>query len=216
MRALARSASTTTSSVSDSSVVLGNEIHIAKEGLDPCLRNQLLRLAAFQNPEFYKAQVMRLSTYDKPRVIACAEDHPRHIGLPRGCLDDIHQMLTDVGVRAVVRDERCGGRRLGVQFHGELRREQKTAAEAMLAHDTGVLGATTAFGKTVVAAWLIAERGVNTLVLVHAAARSVDRAPLSLPRHRAKVDRSNRRRQIHTHRAHRCWHHSESGQERRC
>ena len=37
----------------------------------------------------------------------------------------------------------------------------------MLAHDTGVLAATTAFGKTVIAAWLIAQRGVNTLVLVH-------------------------------------------------
>jgi superfamily II DNA or RNA helicase len=37
----------------------------------------------------------------------------------------------------------------------------------MLKHDTGVLAATTAFGKTVVAAWLIAQRGVNTLVLVH-------------------------------------------------
>ena len=56
---------------------------------------------------------------------------------------------------------------LDVAFHGELRPEQKTAARAMLAHDTGVLAATTAFGKTVVAAWLIAERGVNTLVLVH-------------------------------------------------
>ncbi len=57
-------------------LVLGNQIYIAKEGLHPGLRNRLLRLAAFQNPEFYKAQAMRLSTYDKPRVIACAEDHP--------------------------------------------------------------------------------------------------------------------------------------------
>ena len=63
----------------------------------PGLRNRLLRLAAFQNPEFYKAQAMRLSTYDKPRVIACAEDHPHHIGLPRGCLDDVRQALTDAG-----------------------------------------------------------------------------------------------------------------------
>ena len=39
--------------------------------------------------------------------------------------------------------------------------------DALLEHDTGVLAATTAFGKTVVAAWLIAQRGVNTLVLVH-------------------------------------------------
>ena len=52
-------------------------------------------------------------------------------------------------------------------FQGELRVEQEAAAKTMLSHDTGVLAATTAFGKTVVAAWLIAQRGVNTLVLVH-------------------------------------------------
>ncbi len=77
-------------------LVLGNQIYIAKEGLPPGLRNRLLRLAAFQNPEFYKAQAMRLSTYDKPRIIACAEDHPHHIGLPRGCLDDVRRTLTDL------------------------------------------------------------------------------------------------------------------------
>src|SRR2546426_999084 len=55
-------------------LVVGNEIYIAKDGLPPGLRNRLLRLAAFQNPEFYKAQAMRLPTYDKPRIIGCAED----------------------------------------------------------------------------------------------------------------------------------------------
>jgi len=148
-------------------LVLGNQIYIAKEGLHPGLRNRLLRLAAFQNPEFYRAQAMRLSTYDKPRVVACAEDHPHHIGLPRGCLDDVRRALTDLGVRTTVRDERHNGSRLDVSFRGELRREQKAAADAMLRHETGILAATTAFGKTVVAAWLIAQRGVNTLVLVH-------------------------------------------------
>jgi hypothetical protein len=59
-------------------VVLGNQIYIPKQGLNPGLRNRLLRLAAFQNPEFYKAQAMRLSTYNKPRVVACAEDLPHH------------------------------------------------------------------------------------------------------------------------------------------
>ena len=58
-------------------LTLGNQIYIAKEALPPALRNRLIRLAAFQNPEFYKAQAMRLSTYDKPRIIACAEDHPQ-------------------------------------------------------------------------------------------------------------------------------------------
>ncbi len=148
-------------------LVLGNQIYIAKEGLHPGLRNHLLRLAAFQNPEFYKAQAMRVSTYGKPRIIACAEDHLRHIGLPRGCLEDVCQALSDAGVCPVIRDERYGGRPLAVTFHGSLRPEQQAAAEAMLGHDIGVLAATTAFGKTVVAAWLVAQRGVNTLVLVH-------------------------------------------------
>jgi superfamily II DNA or RNA helicase/very-short-patch-repair endonuclease len=148
-------------------LVLGNEIFIAKETLSPQLRNRLIRLAAFQNPEFYKAQAMRLATYDKPRVVACANDYPRHIGLPRGCFDDLCKLLSDLEIKYTVRDERELGAPLLVTFQGELRHDQKIAAEAMLAHDTGVLSATTAFGKTVVAAWLVAKRAVNTLVLVH-------------------------------------------------
>jgi superfamily II DNA or RNA helicase/very-short-patch-repair endonuclease len=148
-------------------LVLGNQIYIAKEGLNPGLRNRLLRLAAFQNPEFYRAQAMRLSTYNKPRVVGCAEDLPHHIGLPRGCLDDVRKLLAELGVSMVIRDERHHGSSLEVTFQGELRREQKAAADALLRHETGVLAATTAFGKTVVAAWLIARRGVNALVLVH-------------------------------------------------
>ena len=148
-------------------LILGNQIYIPKDALPPALRNRLIRLAAFQNPEFYKLQAMRLPTYDKPRIIACAEDHSKHLGLPRGCLDEVRQTLSDLNIKAVVRDERNPGQPLKATFQGELRPEQTVAAKAMLAHDTGVLAATTAFGKTVVAAWLIAQRGVNTLVLVH-------------------------------------------------
>ncbi|MCY2996371.1 MAG: DEAD/DEAH box helicase family protein [Planctomycetota bacterium] len=148
-------------------LTLGDQIYIAKDQLPPGLRNRLLRLAAFQNPEFYKAQAMRLPTYDKPRIIGCAEDHAQHLGVPRGCLEDVEQLLSDLDIATAIRDERCVGTPLNVEFHGELWSEQETAARAMLAHDTGVLSATTAFGKTVIAAWLIAKRGVNTLVLVH-------------------------------------------------
>jgi superfamily II DNA or RNA helicase len=148
-------------------LVLGDQVYIAKDQLPPSLRNRLLRLAAFQNPEFYKAQAMRLPTFGKPRIIACAEDHPQHIGLPRGCLDEVQGLMADLGVPTSIRDERCTGIPLAVQFHGNLRPEQECAARTMVAHETGVLSATTAFGKTVVAAWLIAQRGVNTLVLVH-------------------------------------------------
>lgn len=148
-------------------LILGNEIYISKEFLPPGLHNRLLRLAAFQNPEFYKTQAMRLPTYGTPRIIGCAEDYPHHIGLPRGCLEDLTAFLIDLNIRPVLRDERCSGTPLNISFNGELRTEQKAAAEALASHDIGVLSATTAFGKTVVAAWLIAERHVNTLVLVH-------------------------------------------------
>jgi superfamily II DNA or RNA helicase/very-short-patch-repair endonuclease len=148
-------------------LVVCNEILIEKQGLPPALHNRLIRLAAFQNPEFQRAQAMHLSTYGKPRIVSCGQDYPHHIGLPRGCLDQVLQLLTDLNVAPIIRDERFSGRPIAAAFHGELRPDQQAAAEAMLAHDTGVLSATTAFGKTVIGAWLIAQRRVNTLVLVH-------------------------------------------------
>ena len=148
-------------------VVLGDQVYIRKAELLPPLRNRLIRIAAFQNPEFHKAQSLRLSTYEIPRIVACAEDLPEHVGLPRGCLPEVEGLLKSLGIRTVVRDERFAGRPLACTFHGELRADQKAAADALMEHDIGVLAATTAFGKTVVAAWLIAARGVNTLVLVH-------------------------------------------------
>lgn len=148
-------------------LVLGDGVYVATAALPPALRNRLLRLAAFQNPEFYKAQAMRLPTYEKPRIIACAEEHSNHICLPRGCLDELLRLFSELRIEPVVRDERCEGSPLDVAFCGKLRPEQQAAADALLAHDTGVLSATTAFGKTVVAAWLIVQRGVSTLVLVH-------------------------------------------------
>lgn len=148
-------------------LVLADQIYIEKEPLAPGLRNRLLRLAAFQNPEFYRAQGMRLPTYDKPRIIACAEEHAKHFALPRGCLDEVKALFAGLKIDVSVRDERCRGTPLALSFAGTLRAEQQAAAEALLRHDTGVLSATTAFGKTVVASWLIARRDVSTLVLVH-------------------------------------------------
>ena len=148
-------------------LTLGDQIYLEKERLPAVLRNQLLRVAAFQNPEFYHAQAMRLPTFDKPRIIACAEEYDHHVALPRGCIEEVQCLLSDLQIEVDIRDERYAGTPLGVAFQGQLRPEQQVAARALLAHDIGVLSATTAFGKTVVAAWLIAQRGVNTLVLVH-------------------------------------------------
>jgi len=148
-------------------VVLGDHVYLRKAGLTPALTGRLLRLAAFQNPEFYRAQAMRLNTFGKPRVICCAEDRPAFLVLPRGCLEALCSLLKENGIRAGIQDEREHGTPLDVRFRGELRPEQERAAKAMLAHETGVLAAGTAFGKTVLAAWLIAQRGVNTLILVN-------------------------------------------------
>ena len=149
------------------SVTLANLIYFEKAHLPQSLANRLIRLAAFQNPEFYKAQAMRMSTWDKPRVIGCAESFPNHIGLPRGCLDAALELLTDNGIRCDMTDERFAGEKLHVAFAGTLRLDQESAVAAMMPHDAGVLCAPTAFGKTVTAAAMIARRGINTLVLVH-------------------------------------------------
>jgi superfamily II DNA or RNA helicase len=148
-------------------LVRNNLVYVEKEGLPSALLNRLHRLAAFQNPEFYRAQAMRLSTFGKPRVIRCAEEFPRHVALPRGCLDEVNALFKSHQVAVQLDDQRFVGKPIEVSFHGQLRAEQTAAAKAMLAHDDGILCATTAFGKTVVAAWLIAARKVNTLVLVH-------------------------------------------------
>jgi superfamily II DNA or RNA helicase len=148
-------------------VVLGNQVYIDRSKLPPVLVNRIARLAAFQNPEFYAAQAMRLPTFGKPRIISCAELFSKHVALPRGCLDDLMGLLGDAGIAAELRDERQQGQPLAARFLGELTPEQTEAAAALLTHETGVLAAATAFGKTVVAAKMIAARERNTLILVH-------------------------------------------------
>ena len=148
-------------------ITLSNLIYFEKSQLPQALANRLIRLAAFQNPEFYKAQAMRFTVWDKPRVIGCAENYPNHIALPRGCLEPVQALLGDNNIRSELRDERFAGEKLDVNFVGTLRLDQEAAMAAMLRHDAGVLCAPTAFGKTVTAAAIIAHRGANALVLVH-------------------------------------------------
>lgn len=148
-------------------IVRANLIYIEKQGLPPAMLNRLLRVAAFQNPEFYKAQAMRLPTYAKPRVIACGEDFPTHIAVPRGCLSDVLALLRTHHILPETRDERFAGNPIEAEFDVQLRPVQEEAVGEVSKHDEGILCAPTAFGKTAVAAWLIAKRKVNTLILVH-------------------------------------------------
>ncbi|MCC6175578.1 MAG: DEAD/DEAH box helicase [Chloroflexi bacterium] len=148
-------------------MVRANRLFIEKRALSPVLINRLRRLATFQNPEFYRAQQLRLSTFGKPRLIDCSEDLPSHLAVPRGCLDEVITLAETNGIAVSVTDERHGGTAIQAPFRGELRPKQLEAAEVLAAADTGVLCAPTAFGKTVIGAWLIARRQVNTLVVVH-------------------------------------------------
>jgi superfamily II DNA or RNA helicase len=148
-------------------LVRANLLYVEKKDLPSAMQNRLLRLAAFQNPEFYKAQAMRLSTFDKPRVIACGEDLANHIALPRGCFSDLLALLEAHRIKPLIQDKRFAGTPIDVDFHGQLRPLQEEAVANIVVHDEGILCAPTAFGKTAVAAWLIAARKVNSLILVH-------------------------------------------------
>ena len=147
--------------------VLAQRLFVDKAGLPSPLLNRIKRLAAFQNPEFYKKQSLRLSTAMTPRVIACAEDLPEHVGLPRGCRADLEVLLRECGISLQIDDRRFAGHPLALTFAGTLTPVQQRAADAVLSQDIGMFVAPPGAGKTVVGAYLVAERRCNTLILVH-------------------------------------------------
>ncbi len=148
-------------------LVRANMLYVLKTGISQGALNALKRLAAFKNPAFYKAQAMRLPVYNKPRIISCSDETNEYLCLPRGCEEEVKTLLNEVGVDAALEDKSNHGREIHATFKGKLRDEQRRAAIELLKFDYGVLAAATAFGKTVVAAKLIAERKTNTLVIVH-------------------------------------------------
>ena len=147
--------------------VLSQRLYVEKTRLPSPLVNQIRRLAAFQNPEFYKKQNLRLSTALTPRVISCAEDQGKYVSLPRGCLDDVQTVLQAYKCRLELEDLRCVGKPIEATFLGELTEAQQQAAQAIVTYDSGVVVAAPGFGKTVLGIYLIARRSCNTLILVH-------------------------------------------------
>lgn len=151
-------------------LTLSNLIYLDKAGFSQAALNMLKRLAAFPNPEFRAKQTMRLPVYGTPRILDCGYEDDAYIGLPRGCQDTLMELLEQYNVPIATEDKRCNGKAIDVAFNGTLRSEQEPAAQALLVEDMGVLSATTAFGKTVIGAYLIGRQKVNTLVLVHSSA----------------------------------------------
>jgi superfamily II DNA or RNA helicase len=148
-------------------LVIANRIYVKANGLPSVLLNQLKQLAAFQNPEFYKRQNMRLSTFLTPRVISCSEILDDYLSIPRGCLEDIACLLDEYSVKVDIKDKRTAGKKTKFKFFGELSKEQELASRGVLKNETGVFVAPPGMGKTVIAIYTIAKRKTNTLILVH-------------------------------------------------
>ena len=148
-------------------LIRSNMLYIPLLGFSAKVVNHLKRIASFKNPDFYARQGMRLSTYNIPRIISCAEMDEDYIALPRGCEDAVIALFEGYQVACRMEDKTNHGENITVKFKGELREEQKAAITSLTARNNGILNATTAFGKTVTAVGLIAERKVNTLILVH-------------------------------------------------
>jgi superfamily II DNA or RNA helicase len=148
-------------------LVVSNLIYVEKIGLPSALLNKIKRLAAFQNPDFYKKQKLRLSTALPPRIICCTEEFPKHLGIPLGLMDELHGLLTKIGIKPEIADKSFAGTELKVAFHGQLSPIQEEAASKILSHNRGVLVAPSGSGKTVVGISILASRGVNTLILVN-------------------------------------------------
>jgi len=149
-------------------LTLANHVYLKLDEIPAPLAARLKRLASFSNPVFFKTQALRFSTHGIPRYISCARIEQGYLSLPRGCLDEATALLKEQNITVIFDDKRESGEKIeSLKFLGKLRKDQSKAVTAITKHDTGVLHAPTAFGKTVVAIGVIAKRKTNTLILTH-------------------------------------------------
>ena len=181
-------------------IIKADKLYIPLKAVSAKVLNHLKRIAAFKNPEFYNKQALRLSTYAIPRIISCFDITNEYLAMPRGCEDATRSFLNDNAVTYTITDKTNHGNKISVSFQGEEREEQLEAINALLPYTNGILHATTAFGKTVTAAAIIARKKVNTLILVHSKAllkqwhdRLTEFLNIDYPKHEEKNKRGRRK-----------------------
>lgn len=181
-------------------IIKADKLYIPLKAVSAKVLNHLKRIAAFKNPEFYNKQALRLSTYAIPRIISCFDITNEYLAMPRGCEDATQSFLNDNAVTYTITDKTNHGNKISVSFQGEEREEQLEAINALLPYTNGILHATTAFGKTVTAAAIIARKKVNTLILVHSKAllkqwhdRLTEFLNIDYPKHEEKNKRGRRK-----------------------
>ena len=147
-------------------IVLSDGIYIDTLNIAPRIQNQIRCLAVIDNPEFYKRKIAGRSNYYYLSTIYLGKDIDGYIQIPRGIIEDLIRRCNEAGIEFEIEDFRSTGRPLRVRFNGELRTQQDLAAEKLLSTSGGILSAATAFGKTVVCSYMIAQRKVSTLILL--------------------------------------------------
>jgi superfamily II DNA or RNA helicase len=148
-------------------VLRNSQIVIPLADVPTGLGAALKRLATIANPLFYEKQRLRFPTINIPRFIFCGEEHDDKLVLPRGTLHDIEKLVSKAGGKVEIIDKRLALATVDLSFIGTLTAIQRTALDAMLAHEEGVLVAPPGAGKTVMACAAIARRSTPTLILVH-------------------------------------------------
>lgn len=144
-------------------------VHIPTSGLPAGVITDLKHAASVANPEFYRRQAQRFSTFGTPRYVACFEHDESELRMPRGLVDAASAIMRRHGLHTEVIGDFPAARPIDVSFLGELAPEQKAALDTLSSHDTGVLVAPPGSGKTVMACALIARRGVSTVIVVNRA-----------------------------------------------
>jgi len=148
-------------------VIIKNGLYINKEGIPSSIYSKMISLATFNNPEFYKAQSRRLSTYRLPKVISCFEEDSEHLFLPRGSFEGLKNIFDEYSIEMELVNQQYEGETIEANFNGQLTSQQEEAVLNLLNHENGTLAASTGFGKTVTAAAIIAKRKTNTLIIVN-------------------------------------------------